>query len=381
MSLFSNFFRNNSARRTGAGDQSARPVPASASRIDGVKIVSYGTKGQQGSTVSNRGAADGAETPKSTLMPVATLAGAEALAFEIFGQSAFHKSRVTQGEATHWVANFRVPVPRSIIEMIWQCAEDRGGKLWPNVDIEALKLDLTRWNQAQDLLAEYSVANIGLLFRKRMDAISAAVATGGRPEPSAMLNRQDAEEQIAEYRKAVRQGLAEVSRRVYERLLPKCNRMRTAASELAILRASEERDGAEKLGLPFKASATLKALLFMAIAGSFDEVSNYFPGYVASLVPDSKFFGITVVEFEQTNFAKESERERQRIIEAADKAVAENKIRIARKQQGDFVAMDESRRAEVLKINDLHDKLRAENESNLKERVKNRPVQEVRVIQ
>src|ERR1035438_5396755 len=72
----------------------------------------------------------------------------------------------------------RQPISQQVIDAIIDAEEKEHGPLWSQQDIEAEKKDLTAWGLCQDRLHEYNFANIGRLFRKKLDSFASAIGKG-----------------------------------------------------------------------------------------------------------------------------------------------------------------------------------------------------------
>jgi hypothetical protein len=357
VSLFSGVF--NVARNL-AGRSSPSTAPASPPSVIRIPGATRASHAQPPASNGQQMAEQGLSLPKVTILPPAQLppGSIEALALEYFGAGGFIRGRF----------NFRFPLSQQIVDSIVD-AEKAAGPLWSAEEIAAQKADFANSASGQELLAEYNFANIGILFRKKMDSISRAVANGERPEPPPPVDRYQQETAISQYRQAVRAGMAPISKRTYDRLLPKCERLRERARLMVVARDKQERSEAAKTGLQFEASALLKSLLFFAVSAWQDEVSNYFPGETASLMPVNTFFGRRLFEIELTQSQQDSEAQRLAILADGERMLREHREYLAQKQAETVASQSASHREQLDRINILHDTLRAEAAASKPERL------------
>ena len=332
-----------------SGRPTADAAPPALTHGPGTTIASHQTSGM---TSAQARAENLPPLPKITITELPAPVGIDALAAEIWPDS-FIKGKL----------NIGYPMPQVVLNAIAEGEETANGPLWTAEEIDAQKTDYSAWQLCEELYEDYSVKNIGRLFRQKMDAVAVAVASGQRPEPPPPGDRFQQEAVINEQRKAIAHGKATISNRVHNRIEPKGRRLKSRASIMALDTVKQERAAAAKAGLPYQHTPMLKALVFIAVKGWDSMTCNFVPGHFACLYPSNDWFGRKLFDYAPTPSQQEAAERKKAVLEAGERMLREHREFVAKKAAEDAAKTSGKHSEEVEALNTLHDRLRAEAQS------------------
>ncbi len=328
---------------------------------DNISLTAYGT--------GKAGSFPGPETDRVTIpLPSVAAHAIDQLASELF------PGRYFPGRPS----TVRVPIHAPVFETVYKFAVEKFGELWPAQDVDTLKNLMRRWDFCQDLLAEYTSVNVLRIWRKRMEAATIAASHGKVPEVPGEIS----ERSVELFRKSVRMGpIAEISQLNYSLLRPKCERIRDAATIMAVKKYGEERDSAENLRLPFRASALLEALTFIAVSEWEAPIANLGIGsFYAMLAPVNVFFSTRLFDWQSTDKVIADMSERAKMEAEMRRLIAENRERILERQNADQASKAAAHLEAVESISRLNDQLRESAAAQSAAMRAARPVPVVRVL-
>jgi len=258
-----------------------------------------------------------------------------------------------------WVA-VPVAIPAKMAEWLLSEMGKRGTGLSTEDKRELVEIEL-KWRALEDRINENGFISAIGLFQKQRDAVRSELEMdpGKSILPNRVQSREELEKQSAAIRYECRRLQTKLSQQVYAIMNPFCERVRKLTRELVESQDKSERHSI-RFDFGFKPSDTLKALIYLAVAGYAVPVSNYMPEW-PTLRVDSDFFGAQLFDLPRDERAIEAARQK---LAAEQDAINSGRERQRQRNEAARELSASEHKKAVEEISSKNDAIRAEIESN-----------------